>query len=323
MTIGQRIAKLRALCGLKQGDLSSKIWQTVEVVNEWESDSKLPDIAGLSNLSKLFGVSLDFLLNGDQNTKGDIDAAHAIVQHDKFANLRKTNLEIVENCKKKLIEHGLFVDERANLDLQVSKSGELYLPKLSADCLTFVDYGIFDKNDFNCFDKAALFSHNLTNLVLQFFLDTISFVDAVKCDDTKVFEAAECNRLRLLQELEQKNVSATQEQKGYAHLISHKKLISFKEYRKRSKNIGELQKNDTFVEDKDWALEHLNYDLENIYSVVIYLINNGAEYFSVLEYSKISEIVVDVSKTKFVYRVAKDMLDKNKEMANILNQLTK
>jgi len=328
MTIGQRISKLRMLRGWKQIELGSKVWQPTEVVNDWERDAVMPDMNVAMNLAKVFGISLDFLYMGDQNTAGDRDAANAIAQHDRFSNLRKSNIETVENCKRILKElsinkllptkYSLSIDinstdadaDSTTLEQNFINEVAKYTPQLSADCSAFVDYGIFDKNDFNLLDKNALLKHNLTKLVLHFFKNTITYVDAVKCDDIDLYETAERNRLAALQELEHKNNQLDANVvKGYGPLLNQKKILGFKEYKKRSQNIGELNKSDTFVEDLDWALYNLDYDLPNIYSIIVHLIDKGAEYFDIIEYTKVATIVSDVAKTRFTYRVAKDMVE--------------
>ncbi|MCL1945140.1 MAG: helix-turn-helix domain-containing protein [Firmicutes bacterium] len=295
MTLGQRIAVLRGLKGWKQLELSSKLWQPLEKIVEWESDKGMPDLACMLNLSKLFGVSIDFLLNGDQNTQADRDAASAIVKHDRTINLRQSNIAAMQSCRKILQEHKL-----PELDQ--------YLPQLSADNLAFVEYGLFDDADLNKFSKSSLLKYNLTDLVLQYFENEISFVDAVKCDDIKVYQVAETNRRKAIVDQEQKNNSAKITH-GYAHQLTTKKICGYKDYKKLSKTIGGINTSTTkFLEDRDWALEHLNYDLNDIYKVILHLIDNGAEFFCILEYNKVMEVVQDISKTKYMYRVSKDMI---------------
>ena len=70
MTTGQRIRQLRIKRELSQKQLAARIGLTRQVVNGWEADKWLPNWANLGQLADEFGVSVQFLLYGDDN-KGD------------------------------------------------------------------------------------------------------------------------------------------------------------------------------------------------------------------------------------------------------------
>lgn len=65
MTLGNRIAALRADLGLSQGDLAEKMGVSRQSVSKWETDASVPDIDNLIFLSDLFGVTLDALVKGE------------------------------------------------------------------------------------------------------------------------------------------------------------------------------------------------------------------------------------------------------------------
>ena len=62
MTIGQRIAHQRKELGLSQEALGDQLGVSRQSIYKWESDSALPEIDKLIALSRLFGVSVGWLL---------------------------------------------------------------------------------------------------------------------------------------------------------------------------------------------------------------------------------------------------------------------
>lgn len=59
---GRRTADFRRNQGLSQADLADKLGVTAQAVSKWETGATLPDIELLLELSKLFGVSVNELL---------------------------------------------------------------------------------------------------------------------------------------------------------------------------------------------------------------------------------------------------------------------
>ena len=66
MTIGKRIALLRKEKGLTQEELANHMDVSPQAVSKWENDQTCPDISALPKLAKLFGVSVDELLEGKE-----------------------------------------------------------------------------------------------------------------------------------------------------------------------------------------------------------------------------------------------------------------
>ena len=62
MTIGQRIAECRKKLGLSQEALGEKLGVSRQAISKWEADGTLPEIDKLIGLSKLFGVTVGWLL---------------------------------------------------------------------------------------------------------------------------------------------------------------------------------------------------------------------------------------------------------------------
>lgn len=62
LTIGQRIASRRKLLNLSQESLAEQLNISRQAVSKWESDAAIPEIDKLIALSKLYGVSVGWLL---------------------------------------------------------------------------------------------------------------------------------------------------------------------------------------------------------------------------------------------------------------------
>lgn len=63
MTTGEKLSLLRKKKGLTQEELSEILKVSRQSVSRWEMDATFPETDKLITLSKLFGCSIDFLLN--------------------------------------------------------------------------------------------------------------------------------------------------------------------------------------------------------------------------------------------------------------------
>lgn len=74
MTIGQRIAQKRKEMGISQEILGERMGVSRQAIYKWESDTALPEIEKLVLLSKLFGVSVGWLLGVEEDAPQQTDA---------------------------------------------------------------------------------------------------------------------------------------------------------------------------------------------------------------------------------------------------------
>ncbi len=65
MEIGKRIMELRKKKGLSQEELSEQIGVARQTISKWELGETSPDLKQAKELSKIFNVSLDELVNND------------------------------------------------------------------------------------------------------------------------------------------------------------------------------------------------------------------------------------------------------------------
>ena len=69
MNIGKRIAELRKERQWTQQELAEKIYVTDKAVSKWEQGLGCPELSTMIELSKIFGVSTDYLLKGEEYEK--------------------------------------------------------------------------------------------------------------------------------------------------------------------------------------------------------------------------------------------------------------
>lgn len=74
MKLADKILDLRKQSGLSQEELAEKLDVSRQAVSRWEVGSALPDAANVLQLSKLFGVTADYLLNDDYESDRDVPA---------------------------------------------------------------------------------------------------------------------------------------------------------------------------------------------------------------------------------------------------------
>lgn len=72
MTIGEKIANLRAAAHISQEQLAEKLSVSRQSVSKWEINQSLPQIDNVLTLCKLFRVTADALLRDDVSLFGDV-----------------------------------------------------------------------------------------------------------------------------------------------------------------------------------------------------------------------------------------------------------
>lgn len=62
MKLSDKIIGLRKSNGMSQEDLAEKLNVSRQAISRWESGTAMPDASNILQLSKLFGVTTDYLL---------------------------------------------------------------------------------------------------------------------------------------------------------------------------------------------------------------------------------------------------------------------
>lgn len=66
--IPQQITLLRSRFGWTQQQLADKIGFSKQTISNWETGLKVPRMGAIQKMSDLFGVSMSFIIDGDENT---------------------------------------------------------------------------------------------------------------------------------------------------------------------------------------------------------------------------------------------------------------
>lgn len=109
MTTGQRVAQKRKEQGLSQEALGEKLGVSRQSIYKWESDSALPEVEKLVALSRLFGVSVGWLLGVEEEPGGGEPSGKEAAPSD--GELTAEQLRLVEEIaaryapKPRLSEH--------------------------------------------------------------------------------------------------------------------------------------------------------------------------------------------------------------------------
>lgn len=89
MKLSEKILTLRKRQGMSQEELAERLNVSRQAISRWEVGSAQPDASNILQLSKLFGVSADYLLNDDYESDSDIPAVQ------KTAGAAKQRLKTV------------------------------------------------------------------------------------------------------------------------------------------------------------------------------------------------------------------------------------
>ena len=71
MTLGENLQKLRAAKDLSQEEVARQLYVSRQSVSKWENDAAEPGVENLKTLARLYGVTLDQLLLGEDPARED------------------------------------------------------------------------------------------------------------------------------------------------------------------------------------------------------------------------------------------------------------
>lgn len=78
MTFGEKIQKLRKEAGLSQEELSYQLGVSRQAISKWERDNGYPETEKIVRMSKIFNVTLDYLLNEEGTQASEATAEQGI-----------------------------------------------------------------------------------------------------------------------------------------------------------------------------------------------------------------------------------------------------
>ena len=87
MKLPDKIIKLRKAKGLSQEELAEQLNVSRQAISRWENGSALPDAQNVLQISKLFNVTTDYLLNDDYESDNDIPLVQTATQRSEGAHV--------------------------------------------------------------------------------------------------------------------------------------------------------------------------------------------------------------------------------------------
>lgn len=91
MILSDKIIVLRKQHGMSQEDLAEKLNISRQAISRWENGSAIPDASNILQLSKIFNVTTDYLLNDDFKSDNDLPK----LKETKENNLKQIMLYLV------------------------------------------------------------------------------------------------------------------------------------------------------------------------------------------------------------------------------------
>ena len=92
MTMGEKIQQLRHAAGLSQEQLAAQLGVSHQSVSKWEGAQSIPDMEKILQMSRIFGVTIDFLLKDEMETaeaapETETAAARRVTMEEAFRYL--------------------------------------------------------------------------------------------------------------------------------------------------------------------------------------------------------------------------------------------
>jgi len=72
MNLSEKLLALRKARTMSQEELAERLEVSRQAISRWEQGTAMPDAANLLQLSRLFGVSVDYLLNDEYQSDNDL-----------------------------------------------------------------------------------------------------------------------------------------------------------------------------------------------------------------------------------------------------------
>lgn len=113
MKLGEKLLYLRKRKGLSQEQLASEVTVSRQAISKWELGESMPDTENVVQLTKIFDVSADFLLNDDigiptgagGSEKTENDIVHTMLENELKDDSDKMALKMYESKMKKSGNH--------------------------------------------------------------------------------------------------------------------------------------------------------------------------------------------------------------------------
>ncbi len=123
--IGGKIADLRRQKNLKQNELADALFVTHQAVSKWENGKSIPSLDILYDLTKLFGVSIDYLLDDADIRDDDYETLFRQLPRESVISKFLTGDRLNDEIGK--IFYLLSTSERKNIiNLMIARRVQIY-----------------------------------------------------------------------------------------------------------------------------------------------------------------------------------------------------
>lgn len=95
MKLPDKIIEHRKANGWSQEDFADKLNVSRQAISRWENGTALPDAQNILQISKLFHVTTDYLLNDDYESDRDIPAVKTATAETEALFIKKKHLHLV------------------------------------------------------------------------------------------------------------------------------------------------------------------------------------------------------------------------------------
>lgn len=94
MKLQDKLVQLRKKKGLSQLELAEALKVSRQAISKWELGTAIPTLENLASISRLFGVSVDYLVNDEAESDFDTPAAKAAENYYK-TNYKRTVISVI------------------------------------------------------------------------------------------------------------------------------------------------------------------------------------------------------------------------------------
>jgi len=121
MTLAERIQQLRKDNNLTQAKLAEKIELSVPQLVRYETKGVQPPADVLSKMAKVFGVSIDYLVNGTIQNKAEevIDDNLLLKQFKAVEQMKKEDKTVISKLIDAFIQFWLISSEEVNYENKI------------------------------------------------------------------------------------------------------------------------------------------------------------------------------------------------------------
>ena len=157
MTIGERIKQLRIEKGITQLDLANALYLTDRAISKWEQGRGNPDITIVPSIASYFGVSIDYLLTGEESVTSRHNEQNELILYFESMIDLELNSEYIQRMITKHLEKYSVEKIKNALDIcydtYLLKKEKPLLMEDVKDALSKLG-GILYNNDLPAIDRA-------------------------------------------------------------------------------------------------------------------------------------------------------------------------